>query len=79
MKWDEKIQSVLLPLQPEQEPQKFDTTIQQKEFLSIDEAATLLGASKRTIQHMNAKWAMKVKELGCRIIFRREEIDKLFI
>lgn len=79
MKREEKIQTVLQPHHAELEPQKFDTTIQQKEFLSVDEAATLLGASRRTIQRMIAKGALKVGKLGRRIIVRRKEIDKLFI
>ena len=79
MKREEIIQSVLQPQQAEPEPQKFDTTIQHKEFLSVDEAATLLGASRRTIQRMIAKGALKVGKLGRRIIVRRKEIDKLFI
>jgi len=79
MKRDEKIQSVLQPQQAESEQQKIDNAIQQKEFLSVDEAATLLGASRRTIQRMIAKGALKVGKLGRRIIVRRNEIDKLFI
>jgi excisionase family DNA binding protein len=79
MKRDEKIQSVLQPQQAEPEQQKFDNAIQRKEFLSVDEAATLLGASRRTIQRMIAKGALKIGKLGRRIIISRKEIDKLFI
>jgi predicted DNA-binding protein (UPF0251 family) len=38
---------------PEQQPQQsFDIALQQKEFLSIDEAAKLIGASRRTIHRL---------------------------
>ncbi|MCX6240733.1 MAG: helix-turn-helix domain-containing protein [Bacteroidetes bacterium] len=79
MKREAKIQSVLQPQQSKQEPRKFDTAIQHKEFLSVDEAATLLGASRRTIQRMITKGAFKVGKLGRRTIIKRTEIDNLFI
>ncbi len=56
----------------------FDTSLQQKIFLSIDETATLLGASRRTIQRLIAKGALKVGKVGARSIVQRSEIDKLF-
>ncbi len=59
--------------------QTFDTTLQQKQFLSVDEAAALLGASRRTLQRMISKGALKVGKLGRRVIVKRNEIDKLFI
>jgi excisionase family DNA binding protein len=79
-KREEKIQSVILePIKPEKVLQTFDTSLQQKEFLSVDETATLLGASKRTIQRMISKGVLKVGKLGRRTIIKRIEIDKLFI
>lgn len=54
------------------------TVLQQKLFLSIDETAQLLGASRRTIQRVIAKGGIKVVKLGSRSIIQRTEIDKLF-
>lgn len=80
LKREEKIQSVQQSQKhPEREPQTFDTTLQQKKFLSVDETALLLGASRRTIQRMISKGTLKVGKLGRRIIVKRMEIDKLFI
>lgn len=53
-------------------------SIEQKAFLSIKEAATLLGASERTIQRLIAKNVIRVAKLGRRCIIQRLEIDKLF-
>ena len=64
--------------QEDREPQSFDTTIQQKEFLSIEETSLLLGASRRTIQRLISKGTLKVGKIGRRTIVRRKEIDKLF-
>lgn len=52
--------------------------LQLKTFLSIDEAAMLLGASRRTIQRLIAKGSIKAGKLGSRSIIQRAEIDKLF-
>jgi len=80
LKREEKIQSVLqVQNKPEREQQTFNTNLQHKEFLSVDEAATLLGASRRTIHRMISKGALKVGKLGRRTIVKRNEIDKLFI
>ena len=46
LKRDEKIHSVLQPQQVEPEHQKFDSTIQQKEFLSVEDTCQLIGASR---------------------------------
>jgi excisionase family DNA binding protein len=54
------------------------STIDQKVFLSIDETATLLGASRRTIQRLISKGALKVGKVGSRSIVQRAEIDKIF-
>jgi excisionase family DNA binding protein len=80
LKRDEKIQSIQ---SPEQHPGKkaliYDPSLQRKEFLSVDETATLLGASIRTIQRMISKGNLKAGKLGRRTIVKRIEIDKLFI
>lgn len=49
-----------------------------KVFLSIDETATLLGASRRTIQRLISKGSLKVGKVGSRSIIQRTEIDKMF-
>jgi excisionase family DNA binding protein len=63
----------ITPPQPQ-----FDFAIQNKLFLSIEETAHLLGASRRTIQRLIAKGSLKVGKVGTRSIIQRSEIDKLF-
>ncbi|HUX59028.1 MAG TPA: helix-turn-helix domain-containing protein [Bacteroidales bacterium] len=80
LKRDEKIRSIQSPEQhPEKEALVYDPSLQRKEFLSVDETATLLGASIRTIQRMISKGNLKAGKLGRRTIVKRIEIDKLFI
>lgn len=76
LKREEKIQSVLQPLQTE--TPKTDATLHHKEFLNIVEAAALLGTSKRTIQRLIANGKLKAGKVGRRTILKRNEIDKLF-
>lgn len=59
------------------EPQTYDTTINIKEFLSIDETAMLIGASRRTIQRLISDGKLKASKLGSRSIIKRKEIDNL--
>jgi len=59
------------------EPQTYDATINLKEFLSIDETAMLIGASRRTIQRLISDGKLKVAKLGTRSIIKRKEIDNL--
>jgi excisionase family DNA binding protein len=54
------------------------TGIQQKCFLSLDETAAILGASRRTIQRLIATGRLKAGKIGTRCIIQRTEIDKLF-
>ena len=56
----------------------FDQSIQIKQFLSIEEVASLLGACRRTIQRQIANGTIKAKKLGSRSIIQRSEIDNLF-
>ncbi len=80
LKREKEIQSVKAEKHiPDQEPQISDIGFQLKEFLSVDETATLLGASRRTIQRMISKGNLKVGKIGRRSIVKRTEIDKLFI
>lgn len=54
------------------------STLQQKDFLSIEDTALLLGATKRTIQRLIANGSMEIGKVGRRSIIQRSEIDKLF-
>ena len=49
-----------------------------KEFLSVQEAADLVGASRWNIQRMIKREQIKVGKLGRRTIIPRTEIDNLF-
>jgi len=52
--------------------------LRDKEFLSVQEAAILLGASRWTIQRMIQREELKAGKLGRRTIIPRSEIDNLF-
>ena len=52
--------------------------LRDKEFLSIQETAILLGASRWTIQRMIQRAELKAGKLGRRTIIPRSEIDNLF-
>jgi len=52
--------------------------LREKEFLSVQEAADLVGASRWTIQRMIKREQIKVGKLGRRTIILRTEIDNLF-
>lgn len=54
------------------------TNLRDKEFLSILEVATLLGASRWTIQRMIKSNRLPVAKLGSRTIIKRASIDNLF-
>lgn len=54
------------------------TNLRDKEFLSILEVATLLGASRWTIQRMIKSKRLPVAKLGSRTIIKRTAIDNLF-
>lgn len=49
-----------------------------KEFLSVQEAAELLGASRWTIQRLVQRNVLNAAKLGRRTIIQRSEIDNLF-
>lgn len=49
-----------------------------REFLSIEQCAKLLGASKMTIYRNIRNGNIKAGKLGRRTIIKRSEIDKLF-
>jgi excisionase family DNA binding protein len=50
-----------------------------KPFLSVAEACTLLGISRRTIYRMLERGELRAGKAGKRTIFQRSEIDKLFL
>lgn len=52
--------------------------LRDKEFLSVQETAILLGASRWTIQRMIQRVELKAGKLGRRTIIPRSEIDNLF-
>ncbi len=52
--------------------------IKQKDFLSIQEAHTLLGLSERTFYRLMKSGTIKATKLGNRTIIQRSEINKLF-
>lgn len=49
-----------------------------KEFLTIEEACTLLSVSRWTIYRLMKSDRLKVTKLGRRVIIPRPEIDRLF-
>jgi excisionase family DNA binding protein len=55
-----------------------ESSVQGKEFLSIDETAELLGTSKRTIQRLLSKGTLRMGKIGRRTIIKRQDIDNLF-
>lgn len=79
LKREEKVNGFIEAEKAKDNPIKsFDATIQNKEFLNLNEAALLLGASKRTLQRLIATDKLKAGKLGSRTILKRSEIDKLF-
>jgi excisionase family DNA binding protein len=52
--------------------------LRDKEFLSVQEAAILVGASRWTIQRMIQRDEIKTGKLGRRTIIPRTAIDNLF-
>jgi len=82
-KRDEKIQASIeetkQQMQGLQSPQTVQTQdILTKQYLSVQEAANLLGASRWTIQRMIKRDQLKSAKLGRRTIIARSEIDNLF-
>jgi len=77
---EEKLQSYK-EAQSKPEPkaqQGFAFDIQQKDFLSIDETALLIGASRRTIQRLISSNKLPVGKIGSRTIITRKAINNLF-
>lgn len=68
----------LQSLQSKQNKTDHFINLKEKEFLSVQEAAILLGASRWTIQRMIKREDIKAGKLGRRTIIPRSEIDNLF-
>lgn len=82
-KRDEKIKAALVETQNEiqglQTSQSVQTSpLHSKEFLSVQEVANLIGASRWTIQRMIQRQQLKAAKFGRRTIIARTEIDNLF-
>jgi excisionase family DNA binding protein len=53
-------------------------SLRAKEFLSIAEASSLLGISRRTVFRMIERGELKIGKAGRRTIIKKAEIDNLF-
>jgi excisionase family DNA binding protein len=56
----------------------FNPIVSQKDFLNINEAGQLLGASRWTIYRLIEDGKLKATKIGRRTIIKRHEIEKLF-
>ncbi len=77
----EKIQaSILKPTEYIKQIKEKDelNPIKEREFLNIEQAALLLGASKMTIYRLLKKGTLRYHKIGRRTIIIRQDIDKLF-
>ncbi len=52
--------------------------IQAKEFLSVSDAAKLLGVSRWTVGRAIKQSRLKVVKLGKRVVIKRSEIERMF-
>lgn len=75
-KRDEKINAV--PTVEDQKIQIVNTSLKDKEFLSIAETCLLIGASRMTIYRLSQVGKINIAKIGRRSIIKRSEIDKLF-
>lgn len=81
LKREEKVAKVIqsTPQKAKQpEPQIIPSDINEKQFLSIKEAYTLLGISERTFYRLMKTNTISATKLGGRTIIKRTDIDKLF-
>ncbi len=74
---EEKVDKAILE-ERQRNVQPVNTSITQKDFLSIDDACQLLGTSRWTIYRMIDKGQLKAGKLGSRTIIERKAIDNLF-
>ena len=74
-KRDEKIQTAI---QQAAIQKPYNPVIKEKEYISIDEACSLLGASRWTIYWLIDKGSLSVAKIGRRTIIMKATIDQLF-
>ena len=72
---EQKIQKVS---EPDNKTLPYNVLIGRKEFLSIKEAAQLIGASRWTIYRLIDNGKLKAAKLRRRTIIKRIDIDQLF-
>jgi excisionase family DNA binding protein len=53
--------------------------LHQKAFLNVDEAALLIGISRRTLYRLLGNGTLSKRKLGTRTIIRRADIDELMM
>ncbi|MCM4161718.1 helix-turn-helix domain-containing protein [Antarcticibacterium flavum] len=75
----EKIQKVSKPQKVKADPKEKVQDLQLKEFLSVKEAAVLLGCSVKTIYRLIENEQLKAVNLGQRLTrIKRTEVDYIF-
>ncbi len=74
-KREEKIQQA--PSLDKQQLQFNRSRVEEKEFLSISETCSLIGASRMTIYRQIKNGNIRVSKIGRRVIIKRSEIDNL--
>ena len=74
-KRDEKIQKAIHEANTQR---PYNPIIKEKEYLSINEACSLLGASRWTIYRLIEKGTVATAKLGRRTIIQKSTIDQLF-
>ena len=72
----EKIQNVK-PVD-QQKANYHQSTVEKKEYLSIAETCSLLGASRMTIYRQIKRGTIPAAKIGRRTIIKRSELEKLF-
>lgn len=53
--------------------------IEAKEFLSVSDAAKLLGVSRWTVRRAIKEKRLKAVNFGTRVVIRRAEIERMFL
>lgn len=79
LKREDKISAATKSIKPETISPPSPSIINDKQFLSIQEATLLLGISERTFFRLLKSGTIPAVRLGKRTIIKRSEIDKIFI
>lgn len=74
-KRDEKIQTAI---QQANRQTPYNPIINEKSYLSVNEACSLLGASRWTIYRLIEKGTIAIAKIGRRTIIQKASIDQLF-